>query len=227
MKRETIRLAVKDFQVQGRSIRSYITTILVIVPLILLFGGLNQTRMKFSTAAFILLYRFINSSLYEDEKNNTLRLLASLPIRREAVVKARYLSTGILILVLTFAVGIISAFTGGDDTGVSDVLGLFMVFVYIILISICMPIGFKLGYIRAANISRLIFFGIFMLFGAIPALLGGVTGQQDHGMSTEFMVPLATEDLVLLAGIFAVVTLLLYIVSMKVAVVFYKRRNLF
>ena len=140
MKRETIRLAVKDFQVQGRSIRSYITTILVIVLLFLLFGDLKQSRMMFPTAVFILLYRFINSSLYEDEKNNTLRLLTSLPIRREAVVKARYLSTGILILVLTFAVGIISAFTGGDDTGVSDVLGLFMVFVYIILISICMPI---------------------------------------------------------------------------------------
>ena len=99
MRNETIRLAVKDFQIQASSVKNYIITLLVFLAVFLLISPM-QYQAAFSMASLITLYRFINSTLYEDEKNNTLRLIDSLPVGRETVVKARYLSTGILAIVL-------------------------------------------------------------------------------------------------------------------------------
>ena len=166
-------------------------------------------------AALLTLYRFINSTMYEDEKNNTLRLLDSLPVRRETVVRARYLSTGILAAALAVILVAAAAFT------------ICTFLVYIILMSVYMPIGFKLGYIKAVNVNRFVIIGIFILFGAVSMLVSNLAGWQDHTQAEKVLVLLAETDPALITAVFAVITLLLYIVSMKVSVVFYKKRELF
>jgi len=227
MKRELVRLAVKDFQVQARSAKNYAITLIVFLAVFLLMSPM-QYHMALSMAALITLYRFINSTMYEDEKNNTLRLIDSLPVGRENVVKARYLSTGILAVALLIILGVVTAIIdmayGSDTAGLAICMFLF----YVILMSVYMPIGFRLGYIKAVNINRFIFLGIFILFGFLSALMGNLARQQQGpGPAEGAMILPADMSPVLVMALFAVVTFLLYIVSMKVSVVFYKKRELF
>ncbi|HOQ07404.1 MAG TPA: ABC-2 transporter permease [Clostridiales bacterium] len=226
MKGEFVRLAVKDFQIQAKSAKNYAITLLVFLAVFLLMNPM-QYHMALSMAALITLYRFINSTMYEDEKNNTLRLIDSLPVGRETVVKARYLSTGILAVALLIILGVVTAIIdrayGNDSAGLAICMFLF----YVILMSVYMPIGFRLGYIKAVNINRFIFLGIFMIFGFFSALMGNLARQQGPDPAEGSIMLPADMSPVLVMALFAVVTFLLYIVSMKVSVVFYKKRELF
>ena len=222
---DVMRIAVKDFQIQVKSIKNYVITTLFFV-LLFTVGGLGRNTMLLPILALFVLYRFINYSMYEDEKNNTLRLLASLPLKRDTIVFARYLSTGVLIVVLSILLGSISALLPSGEAG-STALVLCIFFVYVIMISIYMPIGFKLGYIKAVNINRFIFLGLFVLLGAVPVLLGKGEGPQDGNALASVITMLDNADHVLIVAGFALVTLLLYIISMKISVIFFRKRTLF
>jgi hypothetical protein len=65
------------------------------------------------------------------------------------------------------------------------------------------------------------------LFGAVSMLVSNLAGWQDHTQAEKVLALLAETDPALITAVFAVITLLLYIVSMKVSVVFYKKRELF
>jgi len=225
MMNDVMRIAVKDFQIQVKSIKNYVITTLFFV-LLFTVGGLGRNTMLLPILALFVLYRFINYSMYEDEKNNTLRLLASLPLKRDTIVFARYLSTGVLIVVLSILLGSISALLPSGEAG-STALVLCIFFVYVIMISIYMPIGFKLGYIKAVNINRFIFLGLFVLLGAVPVLLGKGEGPQDGNALASVITMLDNADHVLIVAGFALVTLLLYIISMKISVIFFRKRTLF
>ncbi|NLH96299.1 MAG: ABC-2 transporter permease [Clostridiaceae bacterium] len=226
MKDETIRLAVKDFQIQAKSIKSYVITLLVFIAIFLIMSP-KQYQMAFSMAALVTLYRFINSTMYEDEKNNTLRLIDSLPVGRETVVRARYLSTGILAAVMIIVLGAVSFIADRTYAGASAALTICTFLVYIIAMSVYMPVGFKLGYLKAVNINRFVFIGIFILFGSISMLIGSLGTRQGVSLTESTIVLLDNTSPALITAVFAVVTLVLYIVSMKVSVVFYKKRELF
>lgn len=226
MKNETIRLAVKDFQIQVKSIKSYVITLLVFLAVFLAMSP-KQYQMAFSMAALVTLYRFINMTMYEDEKNNTLRLIDSLPVGRETVVRARYLSTGILAAALIIVLGAVSFIAGSIDRGASAAATICVFLVYVILMAVYMPIGFKLGYIKAVNVNRFIFIGIFLLIGFASVLMGNPAGQQGSNAAESLTAMFADTSPVLVTAIFAVAAFLLYIVSMKVSVVFYKKRELF
>lgn len=226
MKNETIRLAVKDFQIQVKSIKSYVITLLVFLAVFLAMSP-KQYQMAFSMAALVTLYRFINMTMYEDEKNNTLRLIDSLPVGRETVVRARYLSTGILAAALIIILGAVSFIAGSIDRGASAAATICVFLVYVILMAVYMPIGFKLGYIKAVNVNRFIFIGIFLLIGFASVLMGNPAGQQGSNAAESLTAMFADTSPVLVTAVFAAAAFLLYIVSMKVSVVFYKKRELF
>ena len=86
MRNETIRLAVKDFQIQAKSIKSYVITLLVFIAIFLIMSP-KQYQMAFSMAAWS---RCTALSIRRcmKMKNNTLRLIDSLPVGRETVVRA-------------------------------------------------------------------------------------------------------------------------------------------
>lgn len=226
MKNETIRLAVKDFQIQVKSIKSYVITLLVFLAVFLAMSP-KQYQMAFSMAALVTLYRFINMTMYEDEKNNTLRLIDSLPVGRETVVRARYLSTGILAAALIIVLGAVSFIAGSTNGGASTAATICVFLVYVILMAVYMPIGFKLGYIKAVNVNRFIFIGIFLLIGFASVLMGNPAGQQGSNAAESLTTLFDDTSPVLVTAVFAAAAFLLYIVSMKVSVVFYKKRELF
>lgn len=228
MMRDVLRIAMKDFQIQKNSALKYLIAGFVFVLAFSLFGGL-QSQMLFSMAFFILIYRYINTALYEDEKNNSLRLLVSLPVKRDTIVLARYLSTGIFILVLAVLMGAALAFTsmGAREAGDSAIVAIFTFLAFIIMISVYMPLGFKLGYFKAVNLNRVLFLAIFAIFGAVPLLLKNLPGGQTPESAARLGEMLEAADPALVIAGFAIFTILVYIVSMRISIGLFKKRLLF
>lgn len=228
MMRDVMKLVLKDFQIQKSAVPKYVITGLAFVLIFYMIGGM-QNQMIFSVISFILIYRFINTALYEDEKNNSLRLLASLPVRRDIIVIARYVSTGIFSIALAAIMSIVMALTGmlsGEYLAASFVVFSSFLF-FMIMISVYMPLGFKLGYFKAVNVNRFLFFAIFVLFAAIPLLLGRLGGGEPPEFAVRFGAMLeAMEPSLVMAG-FAIFALLVYIVSMRISIGFFRKRMLF
>ena len=154
-------------------------------------------------------------------------MIDSLPVGRETVVKARYLSTGILAIVLMIIIGAAAVIADRTYAGASAALTICTFLVYIIAMSVYMPMGFKLGYLKAVNINRFVFIGIFILFGSISMLIGSLGTRQGVSLTESTIALLDNTSPALITAVFAAVTFLVYIVSMKVSVVFYKKRELF
>lgn len=165
MLKQIIKFAVKDFTIQIKSILKYIIVGLIMITVFSLVNLIDR-NMVFSMIFFVIVYSFVNKALYEDEKNNTLRLIASLPVKREVVVYSRYLSVGFILLstaLLFLALG--NAISGGNmanaSSEASNLISIVTLLVFVIMLSIYLPLAFKLGYIKAVGINTFLFIGIF------------------------------------------------------------------
>lgn len=100
-----IGLIIKDFSIQRKSLIRYLIATLLFL---LIFAFALEQQILFALAMFPIVYGFLDRSLYEDEKNNTLRLLISLPIKKELIVYSKYISTAIMLTVTTIAFSVVS-----------------------------------------------------------------------------------------------------------------------
>ena len=177
MKNETIRLAGQGFSDTGKFRQNYIITLLVFLAVFLLISPM-QHQAAFSMASLITLYRFINSTLYGGREKQYTEI-DRLPAGRAGDCRrARYLSTGILVIVLMIIIGAAAVIADRTYAGASAALTICTLLVYIIAMSVYMPMGFKLGYLKAVNINRFVFIGIFILFGSISMLIGSLGTRQ-------------------------------------------------
>lgn len=233
-------LVLKDFQVQLKSMINYVAVGFIFMLVFTLMG--RGLQMAFPMSAFIIIYGFINKSLYEDEKNNTLRLLVSLPVKRDNIVIARYLSTVVMIAVIGAVMGFLNALLAGmlpaaDTQAGTEIPGaivnaLIVIctgLVFLVLMSVYLPLAFKLGYIKAVNINRFIFLGIFALFGAVPAILQ-MKGNNPQG-PFPWMVQIKSfiESIgpVWMITLFILFSACIYVSSMYISIRLFRKRQLF
>lgn len=232
MVRIVLKLVIKDFSIQRKTIIRYITSALL---LSVCFWATNMKQMSFSIAMFPLIYGFMNGALYEDEKNNTLRLIAALPIKKEMVVYARYISvalvtigTGIIFMLLNYFV--LSNFMANGDNSVksSNLVIALVLLVFMVLVSFYLPMAFKMGYIKAAGVNRFVILGLFGAFAGAAAVIGSLG---EEGKTPQFLARivgvLKNTSSTAITIIFVLGVLLIYIVSMKLSVKFFKARNIF
>jgi ABC-2 type transport system permease protein len=230
MLRQIIKFSVKDFAIQKKSILSYMIVGMILISTFTILN-ITDKQMIFAITAFSIIYGFVNKALYEDEKNNTLRLIVSLPIKREIIVYARYLSTG-LVMVLTTVVllgisSLIPASQMSQSSSLTGIMCIMIILVFIIMLSIYLPLAFKLGYIKAANINRFIFVAIFAFFGAIAAALGGLFKGKAPENITNLDNFLSSLDLNTILTIAIASVLIIYLVSMRVSISLFRKRNVF
>lgn len=233
-------LVLKDFQVQLKSMINYVVVGFIFMLVFTLMGRGLQTA--FPMSAFIIIYGFINKSLYEDEKNNTLRLLVSMPVKRDSIVIARYLSTMVVIAVIGAVMGFLNALLAGmlpaaDVQAGTEVSGaivnaLIVIctgLVFMILMSVYLPLAFKLGYIKAVNINRFIFLAIFVLFGAVPAIfqMTGDGSQESFPWILQVKSFVESIDPVWLLALFILFSVCIYVFSMYMSIKLFRKRQLF
>lgn len=231
MLKQIMKLAVKDFEIQKKSILNYmIIGILMVVAFSLV--NLIDRQMVFSLVLFAIVYGFVNKALYEDEKNNTLRLFASLPVKKEVIVYARYLSVGIILIFTTclfLALG--NVISGGnaanESSGASILISIATMFVFVIMLSVYLPVAFKLGYIKAAGINRFLFIGIFAFFGAGSAAVAGLFKGKSAEYVNNLDAFLSSLNLNTVLAIIIVAALLVYLGSMRLSAAFFRKRDVF
>lgn len=175
------QLILKDLFLQKRSAYIFIAMGFMFF---FYFTALDQKNMvSVMVPPFLIVYSFMNRSLHEDERNHTMRLLFSLPIPRSEIVKAKYtvvatvaLTTICIFVALGTAFGAVS-FRDRDESLINLFIMVGFILVYTILISVFLPMAYRIGFIRAQTINRFFFFALIALgsgFGFIVKLV------QDH-----------------------------------------------
>ena len=234
MMKQVIRIAIKDFQIQLKSILNYLIIGIVMIIVFSLMD-LLQRQTVYAMVVFVIIYGFVNKALYEDEKNNTLRLLASMPVKGDAIVLARYLSTGVYMIALCAVMILI---TGSVDvilhSAVEPAALIIMAcifLVFMLMISVYLPLAFKLGYIKAAGINRFVFLGIFGVFGGVTAALAAILknkGTSGIPQKLEALnAKLSLMDPVLIFTALVLFVVILYFISLSLSIRFFRRRVLF
>jgi len=196
----------------------------VVVVLISVFGIIRidvATGMLLSLGALFATYPFNIS-----EKNNMDLLYTTLSIKRNDVVRGRYLYA-LLIAVLVGIVAIIMSFVIPTimerDVNISGmIVSLIIMFVvFSLILAIQLPIFFKLGYAKA----KLVFYLPFMIlpigFVLIQNLLGYLVDYNTIGNVVEWF----GENIVVGSLVGIVIWFVLMCLSYVLSLTFYKKRD--
>ncbi|MDF2925870.1 MAG: family transporter protein [Paenibacillaceae bacterium] len=175
------QLIMKDFFLQKRTAYMYLAMGMLFF---FYFDAMDQENMLSPMIpAFIIVYSFMNRSLHEDEKNNTLRLLLTLPVERALLVKAKYMSvlsvaviSTIILVGIAVATGAVS-FADPVERQVHLLVMAACILCYTVILSVFLPITYKLGIIKAQTINRFIFFGFIALGTTFGALVNSLKSR--------------------------------------------------
>ena len=224
-----IGLIIKDFTIQKKALIKYFIASLLFM---FVFAFALEQQVLMALAMFPVIYGYINRSLYEDEKNNTLRLLLSLPLEKNDIVFAKYISTGIMITVITMIFSVYSKLLVLNgiwhaENMVASTTIATMILIFVILISTYLPFVYKLGYIRASGIYRFIFMVIFALAISFSVIAQKMFDSWDIPLVIKAMKFLMLLSPVYLNAIIFIFIILIYLISMKLSSILFNKRNLF
>ncbi|WP_058300280.1 ABC-2 transporter permease [Gorillibacterium timonense] len=226
-----LALISKDFAVQKRSLLLFL-----MIGLIIFFSfGLMEDAgmMTLIFPVFVVGYSFVNRSLYEDERNHSLRLLLAFPLARKQLVRAKYASVALFFLALILLFWLIGGFMGLNDVagepGLSFLVLSGTIFGFVLLVSIYLPIAYKVGMIRAQTVQRFLFIGLFALgtsAGAVFTRLGKETGGPPPWLN-DLLEQAAKLNVSVYSLVLLALSVVLYLASMSLSIRFFERRELF
>ncbi|HHW48708.1 MAG TPA: ATP-binding cassette domain-containing protein [Clostridiaceae bacterium] len=114
-----------------------------------------------------------------------------------------------------------------EEVGVGIVSFFIIILFFIILVSIYLPLAYKLGYIKANSINRFFLIGIFAVSTAAGLVLENISGSSPPAFISrisEFLSSVNPYTMLILAIAF---TVAIYFISMELSIKFFKKRNLF
>lgn len=228
-------LIAKDFAVQKRSFPVYVVLGFMFFFFFYSMGDASLPIVMFPV--FIIGYGFMNRSLMEDERNHTLRLLASLPIGRREIVTAKYASI-ILVIGPVFAVfwlvGIATGLTNkAADEWPANLLLISLFFLaFMLLISFYLPLVYRVGFVRAQAINRFLYLGLIAFGISASAVVGKLAERSGYdGKPPEWVDKAAgwVSGISVYAGVLLILSaaFLLYVCSMMMSVKIFEKRELF
>lgn len=228
------QLILKDFAIQKRTAYMYL-----IMGLLFFFfmTALDQhNMMSVMMPVFIIVYSFINRSLQEDERNHATRLLLCLPVPRAVLVKAKYASV-LLAALASFAVLSLVGLLGGAlsfDTPDDRILNLLIIaiitFFCTLLVSILIPMVYKIGIVRAQNINRFVLAGLGLLGGSSGALIRAVRSRLDLSSGPPAWLDRIDQALsrtspYMWVALLLALAVLMFLVSMQVSIRYFDKRE--
>jgi hypothetical protein len=209
-------LIKKDFLIQKKNI---ILSIFVIVFFFISFPKINDISLMVSV--FAITYMLTLGSCAVDEKNNSDKLLSSLPITKEKLILSKYLSVLVFaayavlinvviyttIKILNLPVNLMSISFNGL---ISSIIG------SILYGSISLPLIFKLGYLKSRMVNLLLFFAI--MFGG-TAIIDKMVNKNDLSHIV------LNQSYLILTIIIIFISVIIFIVSYNISLYFYKNRE--
>lgn len=159
-------LIVKDILIQKKTL---LYALLYTVFLSITFSSLKPSGVGlYILAPIITAYMFINFAASFDEKNNSEIILNSLPLKRDDIVIAKYISIfifAIIGIIYSMLIGFIGKATGLPMYTVSiSFLNIVIIFSSVCIVSsIFFPMYFKFGYTKSIIFNTILFMVIFFL----------------------------------------------------------------
>lgn len=218
----------KDFAIQKKSFLTYLFLGLVF------FFTFNKGPTAVSIAAFVIVYGFMNRSMHEDERNHNLRLLAVLPVSRRSIVAAKYASIAIVAICVQVVFTAMGYGLGTLETADSEAASLVpltlaaFLLIFTLMISVYLPLAYKLGAIKAQLYNRFMFVFLFS-FGMAAGFVSEKLGQRGTAPGWLLSATRVIESLdpMGLAGVLLLVAALLYTGSMLLSFRIFEKRELF
>ncbi|WKV08575.2 ABC-2 transporter permease [Thermoanaerobacterium sp. CMT5567-10] len=219
---KVFNLILKDILIQKRT---FLLGIVYILIMILSFQQSGSPMFSASVTAFS--YIMVQSACAYDDKNKSDILLNSLPLNRNTIVIARYISTFIFAaiavvyyILLTGIIKILELPFKVYPVSLEGIIG--TLFALILVSGIYFPIFFKVGYIKSKIVNFVLFFGVFIGGGILlPELIENKNKAFIQG-AIQFLSN--QSDMQIAVEIFAIMILLL-IISYVFSLKFYRKRE--
>ncbi|WP_066495218.1 ABC-2 transporter permease [Abyssisolibacter fermentans] len=222
-----LKLVVKDLYLLRKS-NIYIILYSLFMSIIGMFQN-DVAYFLFPMCIFMMVYVtsfYINSY---DDKNDSEVYFVSLPINKKDIVRAKYLSLilyiilfGISTIIFTNAIKALDSYLvlnilNGKPANIWNIIGALISILF--FYSFYYPFYFKFGGNKLRMANSLIFMIIVLLPAALSKLSGGITDNVVFKWVTSLKYE---QGLLLFSGVF----LALYIVSMLLSQCLYYRRDI-
>ena len=154
------------------------------------FGYMKEGALSAATVG--VSYMLLSQACLYDDKNKSELMLISLPLLRRTIVLAKYFTifiyAALAILSFLLAQGLVTV--SGIPISITKISleGFLGALIAVsVLMSIYLPIYFKLGYHKSKIIGMMLFFACFFLVpGAITVVVHGLSGE--HGLALQNFV---------------------------------------
>ena len=114
-----------------------------------------------------------------------------------------------------------------EELGTGIVSFFIIILFFIILVSVYLPLAYKLGYIKANSINRFFLIGIFAVSTAAGLVLKNISESSPPAFISRISEILSSVNPYTML-IFAIAfTASIYLVSMELSIKYFRRRNLF
>lgn len=212
------QLIIKDMLLQRKRL-IYFTLFYNVFAILIL----QDFFLPYLVAGIVVPYIMLQTALAYEEMNKSEIVINSLPVRKEKIILARYLTIFIYLLIsilcysiLTFLMNLFNLPLAGEPVSLA---GIVVIFVGIgIIVSIYLPIFFRYGYIKGR---------VFHTVFTVAALILPTVAVKIIGENPELPGRFVVEDLVgVRTGIILLLlTLLILTISFNLSVWFYKKRE--
>jgi ABC-2 type transport system permease protein len=178
----------------------------------------------YGSATVGITYIFVLGACAHDDKNRSEILLNSLPISRNSLVMAKYLTSLwflVVGLIASTLVGTVAHFTGLDRGIVDPGTLAIMVFIGLLFVSLYYPVYFLFGYMKARYYHVLLF--ILVMF--MPSILLIATEGVRLPAWLVYVLEWPNRSQATMALGFIGAGILLFIISLLVSLKFYQERE--
>lgn len=147
------------------TVRPYIKSMLLLIPVGLLFGVFNKSMLIIPPMFMVWASLFAGYPFSIGEKNSLEKFLGTTSLKRKSVVTGRYLFSclsAVSILLLALVMVFVSCAISKTPVEIQAIIFIssFGIFLYAFIISFQIPFYFKLGYLKARTVTFLPLFAI-------------------------------------------------------------------
>ena len=195
-----------------------ITLIFLFIFYFIILDGISVEK-RLILLATIVPFFIMQISFSYDDRNKSIRMIRSLPVRSEEVIYSKYLGLvinfAVISLLLQLILFILSIF--GLNIGIISWHNLLLSGVFIMLVtSISFPAYFKLSYSKSRIFNILLYVFVFIILNSF------FSGDMDMLYSATKYLDKVNIYLILLV----LVTILIYFISSIISINLYKTRDL-
>ncbi|MBO8158167.1 ABC-2 transporter permease [Thermosyntropha sp.] len=208
-------LILKDFLLQKKT---FLFAFLYVAVMVIAFRDYGDVA-----SIIVLSYAMLLTACAYDDKSKADMVLNSLPLKRDTIVWARYLSVYVFALsmmvfyaLLYWVISILPLPVHlAKLSGVKAIAALLIIG---FLGSIYFPFYFKLGYMKSRLVNFIVF---FLIFGGVMPVLSNFAGSGLPGGMSGLMEVRAE----IIAGLFILLFLCVQVVSVLLSLRFYRARD--